>query len=281
MIPYSTFFMLSMMLVPFMALSQQPEELGFTNQVHYQLSYQPDSNNDERQIKIDMELLIHPDGSLFQSVNKSRRDSTLYMEKNVPTGMIMVRPINKFNYQILKRNGQIQTFDSAFGMNLQGVDQIYYYEEPMDVMAWTIKDDTLTIAGMVCQRADVRFGGRDWVAWFALEIPVPDGPYKFCGLPGLIVSITDTQQHWQFDLTHIRNVEKTVTLNFQSWYEFIPATKEQLYHERRTFQDNLTATLEAYGTNFAHPDDREYTHERAKAAINQQMANDNNWIERY
>lgn len=271
----------SLILIPFIVSSQQQEEIHFTHQAVYHLRYQPDSSDEKSRAETHMELWVNTEGSLFQSVDKSRRDSTAYVEKNVPMGMIMVRPVNKFNYQILKRNGHIQTFDSAFGINLQGVYQIYYYQEPMDVMAWTIKDDTLTIAGMACQRADIRFGGRDWIAWFAPEIPIPDGPYKFCGLPGLIVSIADSQQHWQFDLTHIRNVEKTVPVNFQSWYEFVPVTKEKLYRKRRAFQNNLVATLETTGIDLRHPTDEAYTHERGKQEINKRMANDNNWIERY
>src|SRR5690606_1469092 len=82
---------------------------------------------------------------------------------------------------------------------------------------------------MACQRADIRFGGRDWVAWFTTEIPIPDGPYKFCGLPGLIVSIADTQQHWQFDLTHILNVKRRAAMI----YSFFAICKK---HEVNPFQ---------------------------------------------
>lgn len=261
--------------------AQVRENLNFDYQVVYRLVYQTDSNDLFSRDEISLELLVGQEVSLFHSINKSKRDSMYKAEMRVPTAAITVRPVNKFNYQILKRDGYIHTFDSAFGMNLQGVDQIYYYQEPMDVMAWEMKADTQTIAGMACQRADIRFGGRDWVAWFTTEIPIPDGPYKFCGLPGLIVSIADTQQHWQFDLIHILNVKKTVPLNYQSWYEFIPATKEQLYRERRAFQNNLVATLEATGMDLTHPADEAYTHERGKMEINKRMANDNNWIERY
>ena len=132
---------------------------------------------------------------------------------------------------------------------------------------------------MLCQRADVDFGGRHWVAWFTPEIPVPDGPYKFCGLPGLIVQIADTKDHWRFELTNTRQVDKHVTMNFQSWYEFIPASKEQLFKDRRDFQDNLVATVEAAGADFSNPASDEYTHEYGKKEIGERLANDNNWIE--
>lgn len=187
-------------------------------------------------------------------------------------------PVNKFNYQILKRESTIKTYDLLFGINLQGVDEIYHYNESQDMLEWHLKADTLRIANLFCQRADVRFGGRDWVAWFAPEIPIPDGPYKFCGLPGLIVSIADTKGYWRFDLTNIRNVEKTVTLNFQSWYKFVPATKERLFSERKQFQNTVVANAEASGLTFRHPTK---DHKTVKKGINKQIANDNNWIELY
>jgi GLPGLI family protein len=38
------------------------------------------------------------------------------------------------------------------------------------------------------------FGGRLWIiAWFNLEIPINEGPYKFRGLSGLIFEIGDSQ----------------------------------------------------------------------------------------
>ncbi|SKB26475.1 GLPGLI family protein [Parapedobacter luteus] len=262
-------------------LAQEEEELRFDHQIVYQVTYQTDSNDEATRKDINMELLLNDEVSLFQSIWRGQRDSVFFAEKKVPMAMLYIRPVNKFNYQIMKRGNLIKTYDSAFDINLQGIDQIYHYEESRDMLEWQIKEDTLRIGDMFCQRADVRFGGRDWVAWFTPEIPISDGPYKFCGLPGLIVSIADTKGHWQFDLTNIRNVEKVVVLNFQSWYKFVPATKERLFRERREFQDNLVANMEAKGSDFSHPASPEYTHERGRKELSKRMANDNNWIELY
>lgn len=78
--------------------------------------------------------------------------------------------------------------------------QHYRYEEPADAFTWTITPTTATVAGYICQRATTTFGGRQWEAWFTREVPVSDGPYKFYGLPGLIVKVGDTRQHYIFEL---------------------------------------------------------------------------------
>jgi GLPGLI family protein len=52
------------------------------------------------------------------------------------------------------------------------------------------------IGGYKCQEAKTRLGGRSFTAWYTTEIPLSDGPYKFQGLPGLILeAYDDTKEH--------------------------------------------------------------------------------------
>lgn len=51
-----------------------------------------------------------------------------------------------------------------------------------------------------------KMGGRDWVAWFTNDIPIQDGPYKFCGLPGLIIKIEDDTKTHKFILVANKNL---------------------------------------------------------------------------
>jgi GLPGLI family protein len=61
----------------------------------------------------------------------------------------------------------------------------------------------LTINGYKSQKAKTSYGGRNYEAWFTTQIPIPDGPYKFCGLPGLIIKISDSKNHYVFELTDV------------------------------------------------------------------------------
>ncbi|MDV6167520.1 GLPGLI family protein [Flavobacterium sp. DG1-102-2] len=58
-------------------------------------------------------------------------------------------------------------------------------------LKWDITGETKTIAGYACIKATTSFRGREWIAWFAPEIPLPYGPWKLHGLPGLIIEVTD------------------------------------------------------------------------------------------
>jgi GLPGLI family protein len=74
-----------------------------------------------------------------------------------------------------------------------------YYTEDLPIQEWEVDTDTLTVMDYICQKATCRFRGRDYVAWFAPDIPVNNGPWKFGGLPGLILKISDTENKYSYE----------------------------------------------------------------------------------
>ena len=73
------------------------------------------------------------------------------------------------------------------------------YTEPVPKQEWKLTDETQTILGHHCQKATCRFRGRDFVAWFAADIPVKRGPWKFSGLPGLILKAYDKEKLYTWE----------------------------------------------------------------------------------
>ncbi|MGI4870624.1 MAG: GLPGLI family protein [Janthinobacterium lividum] len=87
------------------------------------------------------------------------------------------------------------------------VGEVFYtYQEPATLLTWTTTPDKATVAGYACQRATTTLGGRIWEAWFTREVPVSEGPYKFYGLPGLIVKVSDTRNSYRFELVRLRQL---------------------------------------------------------------------------
>lgn len=68
------------------------------------------------------------------------------------------------------------------------------------VLDWEILPEKEKIGNWETQKATTEFGGRKWTAWFCEEIPLSDGPYKFKGLPGLIVKISDADNSHVMEL---------------------------------------------------------------------------------
>lgn len=71
-----------------------------------------------------------------------------------------------------------------------GMDHLLY-TEPLPDCGWELADGERTILGYACRRATCTFRGRNYEAWYAPDIAVSAGPWKFGGLPGLILAIRD------------------------------------------------------------------------------------------
>ena len=81
----------------------------------------------------------------------------------------------------------------------------YRYTEPWPSMQWTLESEKRTICGYQCQRATCHWRGRDYVAWFTSAIPLKSGPWKFGGLPGLIMKIYDTKHLYTWEAVSVEN----------------------------------------------------------------------------
>ena len=77
------------------------------------------------------------------------------------------------------------------------------YTEQWPLMRWTLADEQQTILGHRCQKATCQFRGRDFVAWFAADVPIKGGPWKFGGLPGCILKIYDVQKIYVWEAVAI------------------------------------------------------------------------------
>ena len=83
----------------------------------------------------------------------------------------------------------------------------YQYEETIEIPDWNILPDTAMILNYPCQKAICTWRGRNYTAWFTENIPISEGPYKFHGLPGLIMKITDEKNHYSWEIKGIEKVQ--------------------------------------------------------------------------
>lgn len=82
----------------------------------------------------------------------------------------------------------------------------FKYEDETGVLPWQISNVTDTVSSYSCQKATLNFRGRDYIAWFTTDIPVSDGPWKFAGLPGLILKVEDTEELFVFKLIGLQQL---------------------------------------------------------------------------
>ncbi|MEI6765435.1 MAG: GLPGLI family protein [Bacteroidota bacterium] len=69
--------------------------------------------------------------------------------------------------------------------------KLYLISDSLVTPNWKILNDIKEIGGHVCMNASLNdtLMNQKVVAWFALDIPVPAGPDRFFGLPGLILEV--------------------------------------------------------------------------------------------
>ena len=91
---------------------------------------------------------------------------------------------------------------------------LYYSLKTNDIQHWKISDETKNIGNFKAQKATANFGGRHWEAWFSTELPFSEGPYKFRGLPGLILELKDSNENYLFSFVGNKNLAKKIDTTF-------------------------------------------------------------------
>jgi GLPGLI family protein len=113
------------------------------------------------------------------------------------------------------------------------------YSEPIPVQNWTVSDDTLTVVGYLCQKATCKFRGRDYTAWFTTDIPISNGPWKFGGLPGLILKVYDTDNLYTFECVGIENYgEKYPITKLNSYQQYKKSDRMKVWKLKKSAQEN-------------------------------------------
>ncbi len=186
--------------------------LAQTNRFVYQVTMKPDAS-DKNDIKTENAYLdISPEKSVFYSENRIKRDSVIQaaMQSGGARGFNRDQMENlrsSINYSIEKdKKNQKTIFKDRIGRD------VYTYEEDRSI-SWKIFPETTKIGEYKVQKAEADFGGRKWTAWFTTDLPYQDGPYKFSGLPGLIVKVEDDKGEYSFDLMKNYKIADFPTLN--------------------------------------------------------------------
>lgn len=176
-------------------------------QVQYILTFKPQQNSTLEKSCL-MTLYVHGLNSTFFDNEMLKADSILTSSKN------------KF-----EQSGEILDYDTdidvnftfVINKNLENKNIIYMdhilnglnplmiaYQEPVE-LEWKLTNEISTVQNYICQKAILQYGGRNWIAWFTTQIPIQDGPYKFHGLPGLIVKIHDNEFNYNWELEKIQS----------------------------------------------------------------------------
>jgi GLPGLI family protein len=104
----------------------------------------------------------------------------------------------------------------------------YYYLEKIPDFVWTVQEDTLTVVGYLCQKATCTFRGKNYTAWFASDFPISNGPWKFGGLPGLILKVYDDRDDYIFECVGIEYHENKFAIKSHNHDNYAKTDRKKL-----------------------------------------------------
>ncbi|MCH5176328.1 MAG: GLPGLI family protein [Prevotellaceae bacterium] len=197
-------------------------------------------------------LLVGKHYTKYASYFMAHSDST-YGEigkKNVPTGTALRQknggkfPTAWSEYQydeLFIKDGKLTEYAILpFAMGRYNCQ----YTEAYPMQQWTLLDEQQTIHGYRCQKATCHWRGRDYVAWFTADIPIRKGPWKFGGLPGLIVKISDAKKEYNFELVKLERTKRPIVQ--YDFHTFKTVKREYMLKLQKKININWITVL--YGT---------------------------------
>lgn len=155
------------------------------------------------------------------------------------------RTDNKYTIYLNYPDDKITVFTDAVGAL-----NAFEYIDDFEIPKWEILDETITLLSHICKKATCRYRGRDWVAWYAIDIPISRGPYKFAGLPGLIMKIYDTENMYNFECIAIEKANEPMYKDKEEGMKTLLTTrKEFIAMEKRNCDNPKAAMIELIGIN--------------------------------
>jgi len=212
--------------------------------VFYQTKFVRDAANPESVGEDYMVLDIGEKGiSRYYSDNRRRIDSIMneIMKSGDPT---------RFDINTLRNSGITSSGDSKeifknypsgkFSVTDRIANSDYLYEEDKNIFTWQIEPDTREILSYTCQKAVVDFRGRHYEVWFAPELPINDGPWKFSGLPGLILAVEDAGKSFIFQAIGIENYKNPVEFPKK---DYVKTSRKEVEKIQKRFNEDPAGYL--------------------------------------
>ena len=168
--------------------------------VTYIFIYNTDSANI---VRAENELYFNRSESTYYMGSKAKKETKEYTESREiirdDEDIVKISITDTIPYAYY-RNLKSNTFfclESTLINNLKS-KYFVYEDNSVNTLPWVLSNDYKMVSGYNCQKATVNFRGRVYEAWFTTEIPLPYGPWKLVGLPGLILEAYDLSKEVSF-----------------------------------------------------------------------------------
>jgi len=138
--------------------------------------------NEQLFVEYDFNFYQHTGQFTIESVSDANTNlQTIVRNYNLQTAPGVVENIieKKFIYKDIPNNS----------MTYQEIEPEAIVHENLNLMEWELTGETIEVMGYQCNEAKVSFRGRDYIAYFTTDVPYKVSPWKFHGLPGVVLKI--------------------------------------------------------------------------------------------
>lgn len=165
--------------------------------------------------------------SYYKSEFKNRTKKSETQEEDV---LKVVESVDKdANYEIFVDYKNKELTENKYeDKRLKKSFSIY---ETIPKMNWKIEKGEKKIKNYICKKATTNFRGRIYTAWYTDKIPVSMGPWKFNGLPGLILLVEDKAGIYKWEVAKIEIPSKDKTISVADLYS------KRIKHKKVTFKE--------------------------------------------
>lgn len=144
--------------------------------------------------------------------------------------------------EVLKKNNIFQVYEKVIDSKLRYIE--------MTNFQWKLTNERKDYFGYNTRKAFTFAYGRKWIAWYTEEIPLQYGPYKFSGLPGLIINLYDEKAEYLFTLSQFKKKQMIVQLPNEKKYKLL--SKENFKKSKK----NILFDINNSGILFNNPNER-------------------------
>lgn len=231
----------------------------------YEFKWKREKSDNNYNLEL-MSLITNSKQSQFEALYKFKYDSlkTDFRNKGIRS---VPSPGQEWKFQqLIEKDLQNRTISVE-----QDIFDKTYITKYNCKLEWKILRDKSKIFGYNARSAETTFGGRKWIAWFTEDIPIYDGPYKFYGLPGLILKVSDSEKNFIFEAKAVtkeksdiskRNRESAIVkLNPKQWNSFWEKFQKE--------PSNIFANLNEQGTTYSYVyNGKDVNSKEARASFN-------------
>jgi GLPGLI family protein len=235
--------------------------IGFAQEKYLKISYLEEFGlkNEPFALVYPTDLFLRNDSVSLYRVSTSDARQKLRNEKDYESSITSYRPSNK-KYLYYFKDKISNTITYRWYINFKA---FYIIDKP--IFKWKLTIETKEILGYLCQKANMTFRGREYTAYFSKDLQLKGGPWKFDGLPGIILEISSDDGEFVIIANAIETIEsnESIILNpylaekTVSWEEY-KALYNEKYRESKNilFNNNVTSNMPKMNRELLVEDDK-------------------------